>query len=193
MHRDHFDSEFARILLSDERRRWQDPDRIISQLRIEKDFQICDLGCGPGFFTLAFARKVGSKGKVFAVDSSPKMLEVLRAELIKNRIRNVELICSDVTSTGLPGNSMDIAFFANVLHDIDDKPAFLAEVRRICKKEAQVVNIDWKKDQQSNHGPPDHMRLDEEEALKIFEKEGFRLERTIDGGSYHYGLLFRVE
>src|SRR5579875_2313437 len=163
MHHD----EFAKILLSDERRKWQNADKVISQLEIKNYFQICDLGCGPGYFTLAFAKKVGK--------------------------RNVELICSDVVSTGLPDATMDIAFFANVLHDIAEKREFLREVKRICKSQAKVVDVDWDKDKASEQGPPAYMRLSEDEALQLFEKEGFRLEKKIYGGEFHYGLLFSLK
>jgi ubiquinone/menaquinone biosynthesis C-methylase UbiE len=189
MHHD----EFAKILLSDERRKWQNADKVISQLEIKNYFQICDLGCGPGYFTLAFAKKVGKRGKVFAVDSNPKMLELLRTQLLKLGKRNVELICSDVVSTGLPDATMDIAFFANVLHDIAEKREFLREVKRICKSQAKVVDVDWDKDKASEQGPPAYMRLSEDEALQLFEKEGFRLEKKIYGGEFHYGLLFSLK
>jgi len=189
MHHD----EFARILLSDERRRWQDADKVISQLEIKKDCYVCDLGCGPGYFTLAFAKRIGKNGRIFAVDSDPRMLDLLRKELLKIGKRNVELICSDVTFTGLPGGIIDIAFFANVLHDLPEKREFLKEVRRICKREAKVVDVDWDRNKNSEHGPPSHMRVSEDEALQLFENEGFRLERKIYGGEYHYGLLFSLK
>jgi len=188
MHHD----EFARMLLSDERRKWQDADKIISQIEIKEDFQICDLGCGPGYFTVAFARKIGKKGKVFAVDSDARMLELLRKELLKIGKKNVELVCSDVADTGLPEETMDIAFFANVLHDLVDKEKFLREVRRICKREAKVIDIDWDKSKASEYGPPVYMRLSEDEALELFEKEGFKLVKKIYGGEYHYGLTFSL-
>jgi len=35
---------------------------------------VADIGCGPGFFSLALAEMVGEKGRVLSVDLQPKML-----------------------------------------------------------------------------------------------------------------------
>lgn len=37
-----------------------------------------DLGCGPGFFSLAMAKLVGENGKVVSVDIQDEMLQILK-------------------------------------------------------------------------------------------------------------------
>jgi ubiquinone/menaquinone biosynthesis C-methylase UbiE len=38
---------------------------------------IADLGCGPGYYTLALAESVGTEGRVYAVDSDEKAIRAL--------------------------------------------------------------------------------------------------------------------
>jgi ubiquinone/menaquinone biosynthesis C-methylase UbiE len=56
-----------------------------------KDGQVAaDLGCGPGFYTLALADCVGNEGKVYAVDSDEKSIQVLEKKVARGGYNNVE-------------------------------------------------------------------------------------------------------
>ena len=43
------------------------PDRLAEKY-VKPGDRVLDFGCGPGFFTRAFAQRVGESGQVFAVD-----------------------------------------------------------------------------------------------------------------------------
>lgn len=182
--------EFAERLMSNERREWQNPEQIIKRIGIRRGMVVADFGCGPGFFTIPIAEKVGTKGKVYAVDSDDRMLEHLRANLEKSRVAQgvVKAITADVSDTGIPARSVDIALFANILHDLDDSAAFLREVKRIGKDDSIMVDIDWQKIH-TEHGPPFEIRLTKEESMRILSRNGLKVTRTIDAGPFHYGLI----
>jgi len=184
--------EFARLLLSDDRKKWQDPLKISKAIGVKAGMTIADLACGPGFFTLPMASLVGEKGLVYAVDVNPTMLDHLRTMIAKSdeSSKRIKVIQADVASTGIPSGSVDVAFFANVLHDIDDKKAFLGEVRRISKPDAAFVDIDWRKSKMEM-GPPFEIRLTEAASRKILAAGGLRVTKSIDAGPYHYGLICR--
>jgi ubiquinone/menaquinone biosynthesis C-methylase UbiE len=184
--------EFARILYSDERRRWQDPVVISKAVGVREGMTVADLACGPGFFTLPLASLVGEGGTVYAVDSHLTMLEHLRSNMARSAMLRgrIKILCADVLSTGIPSGSVDIALFANVLHDIDDKGTFLSEVKRICRPGATVVGIDWKK-VRTEMGPPFEIRLAEAECRRILSESGLEVMSTIDPGPHHYGLVAR--
>ncbi len=42
---------------------------------------VLDMGCGPGFFTVEMARKVGPSGRVVAVDVQEGMLQQQRKKI----------------------------------------------------------------------------------------------------------------
>ena len=183
--------DFASRLMSDDRRKWQDPESIIRQAGVREGWTVADMACGPGYFTLPIAAKVGAAGTVYAVDSSQRMLEHLKANLkgAADGIRRVvRPVAADVCATGILAASVDFVFFANVLHDISDRASLFREVRRISKAGSYVLNVDWKK-QDSGFGPPPEIRLSENTAERIMEEGGLRAVRKIEAGEFHYGIL----
>jgi ubiquinone/menaquinone biosynthesis C-methylase UbiE len=51
---------------------------------------VADLGCGPGYYTLALAKRVGPKGKVYAIDSDEKAIRALEKKVDEHGYCNVE-------------------------------------------------------------------------------------------------------
>jgi len=51
---------------------------------------VADLGCGPGFFTLALAECVGTEGRVYAVDMDNKAIQALEKKVDKRGYNNIE-------------------------------------------------------------------------------------------------------
>ncbi len=51
---------------------------------------VADLGCGPGFYTLALAECVGTKGRVYAVDSDEKAIQALEKKANQRGYHNIE-------------------------------------------------------------------------------------------------------
>jgi FkbM family methyltransferase len=186
--------DFAGRLMSGERRRMQDPKVIVDQLGLRPGMVVADLGCGPGFFTIPFALKVGEGGRVYAVDSSPGMLNHLTKNTRESQIPEnvVRVVQADVSHTSIPSRSVDLVFFADIFHDIEDRVAFLSEVRRIARPKAAVVDIDWQKIE-TGFGPPLQIRLSEEESRRIMTTSGFSVTGTISAGLHHYGLICKVD
>jgi len=62
----------------EERKKWQDPDAILSEIGLEPGMIFTDLGCGEGFFALPAARIVGEAGRVYALDINAEAIEHLK-------------------------------------------------------------------------------------------------------------------
>jgi ubiquinone/menaquinone biosynthesis C-methylase UbiE len=58
------------------RRSWYNPDAILKDLRF--GMVLVDVGCGDGFFSILAAKKVGDKGRVYAVDIDSKAIAKLK-------------------------------------------------------------------------------------------------------------------
>ncbi len=82
-------------------------------------------------------------------------------------------------------------FFANVLHEVENKKTFLQELKRISKPATCVVDVDWKK-VQTEKGLPLKIRLSEEEATCLLSENGFTVTKQMDAGPKHYELICRL-
>lgn len=184
-----FDPAGRSHLDSEERRIYLDPDTILEAFRVDAGLRMADVGAGIGFFARPAARRVGPKGRVYAVDLSSEMLEDLRVQREKEGLRNLELSLSTEDRIPLPDGSVDFAFLACVLHELAGAGTLL-ECRRILTSRGRLGVVDWKKIDQAE-GPPREHRLDVGEANAFLTEAGFTPTRTFEAGPYHYGIEAR--
>ncbi len=118
-------------------KRWLDhsPERFIRLLGVQQDWAVMDFGCGPGFYTIPFAR---AAGRVVAVDVQPEMLRKAAAYARKAGVK-VEFVESDGVRIPLPDESFDLVFLSLVYHEIEDKGTVLPEFRRLLKAGGRVA------------------------------------------------------
>ncbi len=70
------------------RRLFDNPDKYCDYVKPGQ--VVVDLGCGPGFFAIPLAEKLGPNGKLYAVDSDPKPIRVVERKAAKHRLENIE-------------------------------------------------------------------------------------------------------
>ncbi len=191
-HHDHGSTGFDHMgsfLLSEERRKWQDPEKILDIVNPPRDGIMVDLGCGPGFFTLPAAVRMGGKGTMIGIDASPKLLSICSQRLAESKGARADLILLELDEM-IPfmDGSVDFVLLANVLHDFQKPEALLGEAGRVLKSGGRIVNIDWKKEEQE-FGPPHEIRLSLEKSIKMLSNAGFSTQSTPDIGPYHYCVV----
>ena len=167
-------------------------EKIVDQLDVRPNMVIADFGAGHGFFSVAFAKKIGSSGQVFAVDILQSALEAIRSNARIEGLFNVKLVNGDLEKVGgstLPNDSCDMVFIANMLFQVPDKSELLGEAFRVLKKGGELAIVEWKP--YIALGPQKEQRLSEEEVKTLVLSGGFNEPRSIDAGSHHYGLIFQ--
>ncbi|OPX64184.1 MULTISPECIES: class I SAM-dependent methyltransferase [unclassified Methanoregula] len=131
-----FSAEKASRLDTPLRRFLYRPDRLAEQY-VKPGDRVLDFGCGPGFFTRAFVKRVGDNGRVFSVDLQKEMLEILAGKLkpegLMSRITTHQ--CRPDT-IGLPAElngTIDIAFTIFVVHEVPDPAKLFREIALLLK------------------------------------------------------------
>ena len=80
---------------------------------------------------------MGEDGKVYAIDLYPKSIELVKKDVQKNGINNLEAIVADLThEIPLSDDSIDLCVMANVLHGFvenDEVDEVLTEIGRVIK------------------------------------------------------------
>ncbi len=66
----------------------------LSAARLEVDSVVVDVGAGTGSITIEAAR-LASKGKVFAIERKAEAVELIRRNVEKFSVGNVEIICAE--------------------------------------------------------------------------------------------------
>ncbi|MCL1847880.1 MAG: class I SAM-dependent methyltransferase [Coriobacteriia bacterium] len=100
---------------------------------------VIDYGCGPGRYTVEFARLVTGSGKVVAVDLVEIALQETQKKLEAGGFENYELVLARDYDSGIADNTADAVFAIDMFHHIADTDAFLQELHRIAKPDALLL------------------------------------------------------
>jgi ubiquinone/menaquinone biosynthesis C-methylase UbiE len=172
---------------------FSDPQHNIDQFMLGEGMEVADLGAGPGMYTLAAAKAVGSEGRVYAIDVQRDLLPKIKHSAHEHGLYNVEVLWGDIErrhGTKLRDNVVDAAIVSNVLFQVEDKKAFIEEVKRIVKPRGKVLVVDWS-DSFGGMGPPPGHVVHKEDIRQLFEESGFSYEGDISAGAHHWGMILR--
>ena len=98
------------------------------------DLQVLEVGCGTGHWLEILQSLPGIR--LAGLDFSPGMLAQAR-----RRLAGLDLVQGTAERLPLPAESFDRVFCINALHHFPDKPAFLAEARRILRSGGKLLSV----------------------------------------------------
>ena len=168
-----------------ERRKWQDPDEILSLIGLGPGMVFVDMGCGDGYFALPAARKVGHRGRVYANDIDAAAVERLRQRAAQEGLDNLVAEVKEAEETVACEGCADVVFFGIDLHDFRDPAQVLVNAKKMLRPEGKLVDLDWK-DQPMPVGPPPEKRFSIDKARNLIVSAGLRVISVKDSGPYHY-------
>ncbi|OHB12271.1 MAG: hypothetical protein A3G99_00720 [Candidatus Zambryskibacteria bacterium RIFCSPLOWO2_12_FULL_39_23] len=172
---------------------FSDPVKNIAQSGILPGMEVADFGAGSGAHALAVAKALMSTGRVYAIDIQQDLLSKLKNTAVREGLHNVEVIWGDIekpNGSKLRDNSMDFALLSNILFQVENKTAVIAEVKRVLKQGGGILVVDWA-DSFGNIGPKESQVVTKDKAKNLFEKSGFHLDKEISAGTHHYGLIYK--
>ena len=105
---------------------------LLDQLKLQRGQSVLDVACGPGTVTRKAALRVGPSGRVTGCDFSPAMLELARSKTVDAGAPIEYLECS-ADALDVPDDSYDVATCQQGLQFFPDRPAALAEMRRVLR------------------------------------------------------------
>lgn len=124
---------------------WQKPDEVVAALGLRPGQTACDIGAGPGYFTLRLAAAVGPSGRVYGVDVEPVILGALRDRLEAARLTNVTPVLAVADDPLLAAELCDVVLIVDTYHHFPDGPSYLRRLARSLKAGGRIVNIDYEK------------------------------------------------
>jgi ubiquinone/menaquinone biosynthesis C-methylase UbiE len=169
-----------------------DPKSNVLQLGLREGMKIADLGAGSGHYAIAAAHAIGRDGRVYAVDVQEDVLAHLRDSAHRAGVRNVDTVWGTLEKAGgtkLKDASMDAAILSNVLFQLADPAAAVAEAKRVVKPGGKVLVVDWA-GSYGGMGPAPAQVLPEHKAEELFITGGFHKQKSFRAGPHHYGIVF---
>ena len=179
----------ASWLLRKTRESEEHAEELIKALKIREGQAICDLGCGAGYHTLPIAKRVGEKGKVFAVDIQQEMLTMLGGRASIEKVTNIELIKNSATDTGLKPNSCDLILLVDVYHEFSHPEEMLASIRAALKPTGRVALVEFRTEDPNVPIKPEH-KMSKAQILKEFTPNGLKLVAEYDQLPWQHVMFF---
>ncbi len=135
---------------------------------------VVDIGCDEGFWSYVFAREVGLDGQVYALDIEKEWVEYVQEQSQERGLSQIEAIECLPDDTTLEDESVDVIFFANTIHHIDDIPAYTKHLYRILKPGGRYVVVDnWKGRWGHNSDPDEISRISADAGFVVSKRHRF--------------------
>ncbi|MDH4065326.1 MAG: methyltransferase domain-containing protein [Acidobacteriota bacterium] len=156
-------------------------DEVVACLGLEPGMVIADIGSGTGAFTLAFAKAVAPTGTAFAVDIWPELLDHVRRKAGRASPTTLTTVLARRDDPALPSSSVDIAFFHDVFHNVDDRPAYLRRLATYLKPDGRIAIVEQEFDDPiAKRWDRPEDRITREQVERWMATAGFEFESTFD-------------
>lgn len=128
-------------------RLWKRKLIVLSKLKRGGGGQVLDLCCGTGDISLLFAKHLGPRATIFALDFSGEMLAVLKKRLDsyhnKKNWGQVKILQQDLSSLrNLEASYFELVTIAFGLRNLKNRPSALKEIWRVLKPGKTLLVLD---------------------------------------------------
>ncbi len=163
-------------------------DRVMDILKISEGKSVVDLGAGSGWFTTRAAKRVGEKGKVYAVEINQEYINHINERAKKENFTNIQTVLGTEDNPKLSAKSVNAVLILKTYHEIGQPVKVLQNLRKSLKKNALLGIID-------RNGNGDDHGIDKEKVIEEAKRAGFVLKEEFDftkADGMDYFLVFRV-
>ena len=170
----------------------QQPDKVVEALSLRPGLSVADIGAGSGYFTRRFIQAVTEKGKVYAIDIEPDMLQYTKDSIARMPMPStVQFILAQPNNPQLPPQSVDLIFLCNVYHHLDNRSAYFSNVRSALKPGGRIAIVDFYHDARSGDvGFPRKHLVPRDTVVEEMTDAEFRLTREHEFLPKQYFLEF---
>jgi cyclopropane fatty-acyl-phospholipid synthase-like methyltransferase len=154
---------------------------VIALLKLKPGDNVADIGAGAGAFSLPFAKAVAPAGKVYAVDIEPGLLDYIAQKAKKEGLENVRPVKGEFSDPKIPARDVDLGFFHDVLHHIENRAAYLKALGTYIKPGGRIALIEMNRDDpKTPHRKNPEMLLSKEQVKSWMADAGFHPAEEFD-------------
>ena len=160
------------------REREERTDLVITNLSLEDNSVVADIGAGTGYFSFPVARRV-PEGRVIAVDIQEEMLNIIEMRKKQAGIGNIETVLGSTTDPNLPAETVDLAFIVDAYHEFSHPFEMSQAIFAALKPGGRLVLIEYRGEDASVPIKRLH-KMTQQQVRKEMQALGFRWEGTRD-------------
>jgi len=163
-------------------------DRVMDILNIKEGKSVADLGAGSGWFTTKAAKRIGAKGKVFAVEINQEYINYINERAVRESYTNIQTVLGTEDNPKLPNNSVDAVLVLKTYHEIGQPIKVLQYLKKSLKKDGLLGIID-------KNGKGDDHGIEKAQVIAEAKRAGFALKEEFDftkADGMDYFLVFRA-
>ncbi len=145
---------------------------IREQLLLSREMTAFEYGCGTGLLSFALRADLGP---ITLADSSTGMLEVLKAKIASQGVRNMTPVRLDLSTDPIPDQKYQLIYTLMTLHHIPDADAILRSFYSMLEPSGCVCIVDLDKEDGSFHAADfsGHQGFDRDELRQKLSGLGF--------------------
>ena len=166
-------------------------DLLVEALEIKPGEVVADIGAGSGYFSWRIARRVGEKGKIYAVDIQPEMLEILMQQMRKHDVASIVVpILGTVQDPKLPPESADLIFLVDVYHELDFPYEMTQNMIAGLKPGGRLVFVEYRGEDPAVPIKPLH-KMTVAQLTKEMSVQPLKFEKTLTMLPQQHIVIFR--
>lgn len=166
----------------EERDSWMNVTKIFELVEIEEGDLVADVGCHEGYLSFHLSKRVGEKGKVFAVDVEEYRLDNLKEYMQERKVDNIEVILGDYDNPKLPNGSLDVVIVMDTYHEIDDYMEVLGHIKKALKPNGRILILEKLKEDKRGKSREEQARghtLSSKYVKQELKEAGFSITKEI--------------
>jgi ubiquinone/menaquinone biosynthesis C-methylase UbiE len=119
------------------------PQLLVEALELKPTDIVADIGAGTGYMSFKIADKV-PKGQVLAVDVQPEMVQILGDRISKSAVTNIQPILSTEQDPQLTPNSINLAIFVDVYHELAHPREVMTTVAKALRPNGRIALVEYR-------------------------------------------------
>lgn len=164
------------------------PTRVVEALELRPTNVVADIGAGTGYYTFRLSERV-PRGRVFAVDIQPEMLDIIRQRIEEWDVTNVEPVLGTPTDPALPDQAVDVALMVDAYHEFSHPYEMMGHIVDALRPGGRVVLVEYRGEDSTIPVGELH-RMTEEQAKKEMEAVGLEWRKTKDVLPQQHFMVF---
>ena len=164
------------------------PDEVVTNMGLDSDHVVADIGAGSGYFSFRIAKLVPD-GNVMAVDIQPEMLQLIEAQKRQDGVTNIQGVLGAIDDPNLPVNSIDAAIMVDAYHEFSHPFEMIRGVYEALRPGGRIFLLEYRGEDASVPIRPLH-KMTEEQVVKEMSVFGLEWTDTLDFLPWQHMMVF---